>query len=294
MRKTTRRHDVPGAFSGGADNTPANTTDDVGNVGDAARKTISGGLSEPAAISGADGLDGGRGTDAGRGGRDDVDDGGNKASEIINGVVETVDVSKHPEPTIASSDLSLADIERGRSHPVQWGVFLAAVLVAIIVPYWFGRSLASHHTQRVVHFFDELTPQGVALVSWTVTVLAFTAFAMTLVYTGRWFWRVLFVVGLACEQFIGGLCLLRFDFWYATYVVYGQSAGLANAANFGIIAAGFGVAVYAVLFVGLLVLIRKDSPLNVLTRSWVSFTMFFGIELIALCIVLFGGLLAAV
>jgi hypothetical protein len=35
--------------------------------------------------------------------------------------------------------------------------------------------------------------------------------------------------------------------------MYGDSSGLANAANLGIIAAGCGVAFYAVLWVGLLV-----------------------------------------
>ena len=80
--------------------------------------------------------------------------------------------------------------------------------------------------------------------------------------------RIVFVVGLAAEQFIAGLSLLKLNFWYSTYVVYGDSAQLPNAANLGIIAAGVGVAVYAVVWVGLLILIKKDSPLNVLTRSW--------------------------
>ncbi|MFZ2596909.1 MAG: hypothetical protein WAX50_04810, partial [Bifidobacterium adolescentis] len=57
--------------------------------------------------------------------------------------------------------------------------------------------------------------------------------------------------------------------------------------------AGFGVAVYAVLWVGLLVCIKKESKLNVLTRSWASFLLFFAIELVALAVVLFGGLLAS-
>ena len=78
------------------------------------------------------------------------------------------------------------------------------------------------------------------------------------------------------------MCLLSFNFWNATYVMYGEAAGLANAANLGIIAAGFGVAVYAVLWVGLLVCIKKESKLNVLTRSWASFLLFFAIELVAL------------
>ena len=54
------------------------------------------------------------------------------------------------------------------------------------------------------------------------------------------------------------------------------------------------MAVYAVVWVGLLILIKKDSPLNVLTRSWASFILFFAIETAALLIVLFGGLLTAV
>ena len=88
--------------------------------------------------------------------------------------------------------------------------------------------------------------------------------------------------------------MLKLNFWYSTYVVYGDSARLPNAANLGIIAAGVGVAVYAVVWVGLLILIKKDSPLNVLTRSWASFILFFAIETAALLIVLFGGLLTAV
>ena len=61
---------------------------------------------------------------------------------------------------------------------------------------------------------------------------------------------------------------------YTTYVVYGESSALANAANLGIISVGIGVAVFAVLWVGLLVTIKKESPLNVLTRSWASFIFF--------------------
>ena len=45
---------------------------------------------------------------------------------------------------------------------------------------------------------------------------------------------------------------------------------------------------------GLLILIKKASPLNGLTRSWASFILFFAIETASLLIVLFGGLLTAV
>ena len=55
----------------------------------------------------------------------------NKATEVVDGVVETVDVSKHPTASIEPSDLSLADIERRKSHPVRWILFMALVLLAM-------------------------------------------------------------------------------------------------------------------------------------------------------------------
>ncbi len=202
--------------------------------------------------------------------------------------------SKHPEASIPATDLSLADIERSRSRPLQWVAYVAVVLIAIIAPYWLGRALAADHTEWVINHLTMFEPRGVALVSWAVTVVAFAGLGVAIIEARSWIWRIVFVIGLAAEQFIGGLCLLRLDFWYSTYVVYGDSSAQANAANLGIIAAGVAVAVYAVVFVGLLVLIPKESPLNVLTRSWVSFLMFFVIEVIALCVVLFGGLLTVV
>lgn len=218
----------------------------------------------------------------------------NTATEIVRGKVEHVDVSKHPEPTIPDSDLSLADIERSKSHPVQWAVFAILLLLAIIVPYGIGRDIAVRNTSDLVAAVSKLSVQGVMFISWLVTVLAFTGLGMLIVDSRRWLWRVVFVLGVIAEQFIAGMCLLRFNFWYSTYVVYGSDAPLANAANLGIMAAGAAVAVYALVFVGLLVAIRKDSPLNALTHSWASLTMFFVIEVAALCIVMFGGLLEAV
>ncbi|KAB8286676.1 teichoic acid transporter [Bifidobacterium ramosum] len=221
-------------------------------------------------------------------------DGSNEVAEIVDGRLEEVDVSKHPTPSIPESDLSLADLERRRSHPAQWIAYVAAVLVAIIAPYWVGRTLAVQRTAWLVAHMSAFDTRGLVFVSWTVTLVALTGLGMAVVESQTWLWRIVFVVGLAAEQFIAGLSLLKFDFWYSTYVVYGKAAYLANATNLGIIAAGFAVAVYAVVWVGLLVAIRKDSPLNVLTRSWASFILFFAIEAIALLVVLFGGLLTTV
>ena len=199
---------------------------------------------------------------------------GNKVTEVVDGVVEQVDVSKHPTASIEASDLSLADIERRKSHP--------------------GRFLAVKDAAWIVANLGFLDPKGVALISWTVTIMAMTGLGLMVADVKKWLWGTVFVVGLAAEQFVAGMCLLSFNFWNATYVMYGDSSGLANAANLGIIAAGCGVAVYAVLWVGLLVCIKKESKFNVLTRSWASFLLFFVIEGISLAVVLFGGLLNVV
>ena len=107
-----------------------------------------------------------------------------------------------------------------------------------------------------------------------VTLIAVSGLGLLVVDAHRRLWGAVFVIGLAAEQLIAGLRILKIDFWYATYVVYGESSALANAANLGIISVGIGVAVFAVLWVGLLVTIKKESPLNVLTRSWASFIFF--------------------
>lgn len=219
---------------------------------------------------------------------------GNKVTEVVDGVVEQVDVSKHPTASIEASDLSLADIERRKSHPGHWALFIALMLVALIVPYWWGRFLAVKDAAWIVANLGFLDPKGVALISWTVTIMVMTGLGLMVADVKKWLWGTVFVVGLAAEQFVAGMCLLSFNFWNATYVMYGDSSGLANAANLGIIAAGCGVAVYAVLWVGLLVCIKKESKFNVLTRSWASFLLFFVIEGISLAVVLFGGLLNVV
>ncbi|KFI40553.1 hypothetical protein BACT_1257 [Bifidobacterium actinocoloniiforme DSM 22766] len=200
-------------------------------------------------------------------------------------------VSAHPEATIADSEYSLADIERKRARPGRWVAFILAALLSILLPYGVGRTMAIHHTAGVLRIVSSMDPKGIALISWTVTLVAFAALGMSIIESSSWFWRIVFLLGLAAEQLIAGLCLLKFNFWYGTYVVYQQSAVLANAANLGILAGGLAVAVFAVVFVAILIGIKKDSPLNVLTHSWSALSMFFVIELAAILIVLYGGLI---
>jgi hypothetical protein len=205
--------------------------------------------------------------------------------------VKSQEVSAHPEATIGVSQYSLADIQRKQSKPVRWVFFIGAVLVSIIVPYWIGRTLAIKHTARVLQTVSVLDPRGIAVICWTVTLTSFVGIGLSIIESSSWFWRMVFTIGLAAEQFIAGLCLLKVNFWYTTYVVYQQSAVLANAANLGILAAGVGVAIFAVIFVAILIWVKKDSPWNNLTHSWSALTMFLLIEFAAIFVVLFGGLI---
>ena len=109
--------------------------------------------------------------------------------------------------------------------------------------------------------FSALSPLGFApVVSALVALVDEGDQPLLVVDAHRRLWGAVFVIGLAAEQLIAGLRILKIDFWYATYVVYGESSALANAANLGIISVGIGVAVFAVLWVGLLVTIKKESP----------------------------------
>ncbi|MFT8704594.1 hypothetical protein [Bifidobacterium aquikefiricola] len=203
-------------------------------------------------------------------------------------------MSENSNGEIPDSKLSLADIERKQSNPVGMTIFIVLILAAIIAPYGFGRYLALRHTQGLIVRLDMVETPAIAVIGWTVTVVTLIALAMCVLESKSWLWKTVLILALASEQFISGLCLLKISFWYGTYVVFGKYAYLANAANLGVIAAALGAAVFAFLFVAILVIVRKDSPLNVLTHSWSAMSLFFIIELIALSIVLFGGLLTIV
>lgn len=202
-------------------------------------------------------------------------------------------VSKHPEATIPESDVSLADIERKQSHPSRWIIAIVLLLAALIAPYWVGRSLAVDHTATIIANFGMLTSYGIALVSWGVTTMLFISLVMLLVDNHRAAWFLAFVVFLALEQLIAGISMFKLNFWNSTYVIYGAHAYIANSANLGIIASAIALAAFALVWVGLLVVVRKDSPLNVLTHVWVSFIMLLVFEVVALIILFCGGFMAA-
>lgn len=192
------------------------------------------------------------------------------------------------------ADLSMAERQRRSFKPLTWGAYVTIVLVATVVPYGIGRVIGLRQTDTLLDVLQRFDPRGIALISWLSVVVVLMSLGMAIAHPRRRRWRFVAVGAFTVEQFIGGFALLKFNFWYSTYVIYRDRAYLANAANLGIIAAAVGFAVYAVVFVAILVAIRKDSPLNVLTKGVWVMAVFMAIEVLALLVVLFGGVITLV
>lgn len=188
--------------------------------------------------------------------------------------------------------MSLAEQKRGRVKPATWIVLILLALVAMIVPYWFGRDLAMNRTDSLVAVLQLFDPRGLAIISWLSVVITFAALGGAVAGWKRRLMGVVAFVTFAIEQFLGGFSLLKGDFWYSTYVVFHDDSIYANAVNLGILSATVGLMVFAILFVAVLVLIKRNSPLNILTRGASALSLFLITELIALIVVLFGGLIA--
>ncbi len=118
--------------------------------------------------------------------------------------VELNVVSKHPDATIPESDISLADIERKRAHPLRTLCYIVLVLAALILPYWVGRTVGSQHTAWVVERFGAIDPRAITLVSWSVTVFAVLSVVMLIIDRVKALWFTLFVV-LLCSASTSGI-----------------------------------------------------------------------------------------
>lgn len=193
-----------------------------------------------------------------------------------------------------AADLSMAERQRRAAKPLKWAAYIGVLMVAIVVPYGIGRTIGLRQTDMLLGVLQRFDPRGIALIAWLSVVVTLGSIGMVIGRPHRRRWRFIAIAAFAVEQFIGGFALLKTNFWYSTYVVYRERAYLANAANLGILAGAVGFAVYAVLFVAILVLIRKDSPLNVLTKGVWVVAVFAVIEVLAILVVLFGGMLTLV
>ena len=190
--------------------------------------------------------------------------------------------------------VSLADQKRQVFRPGSWVVSIVLALVAMIVPYWMGRDLAINHTQFLINVLSRVDPRGLALISWISVVLIFASLGLAVAGWHRKPSLVMAFFAFAFEQFLGGFSLLKGDFWYSTYVVFHDQAIYANAVNLGIISAVAGFVGFAIVFVAILIFIKRTSRLNVLTRAGSALSCYLIIELAALMIVLFGGIITIV
>ena len=95
--------------------------------------------------------------------------------------------------SIPESTLSLADIERKRSHPALWLAYALLVIAAIVVPYWWGRAIAVNDTQWLLDNLSALEPRGAAFVAWTVTLIAVSGLGLLVVDAHRRLWGAVLV-----------------------------------------------------------------------------------------------------
>lgn len=190
--------------------------------------------------------------------------------------------------------MSLADQKRRLFRPGSWVVSIILAMLAMIVPYWYGRDLAINHTDALLNILSLYDPRGLALVSWMSVVATFAALGLAVAGWHRKISVIGAFLAFAFEQFLGGLSLLKGNFWYSTYVVFHDQAIYANAVNLGIIAAVAGFVAFAIIFVAILIFIKRTSPLNVLTRAGSALSCYLILELVSLFIVLFGGLITIV
>lgn len=187
--------------------------------------------------------------------------------------------------------LSLADQKKqsSLSTPAKIGIFLAIVF-DMIVPYGLARSWALTRTGQVIRIFQRVDPRGWAVLSWlSVTLLcACLGRAISAHRRAGWLWLAYF--NFFVVQLLAGVGLLKWNFWYSTWVVYDQSSVFANAIDLGLMASLFGLVVFAVVFVLLLVMVKRDSPLNILLQGWMAFSLFLVVEIAMLMIMIFGSI----
>lgn len=190
--------------------------------------------------------------------------------------------------------LSLADQEKRSAHPAALVFWTVAVLLAATVPYWFGRQLAIMRTQQAVAILTRLSMQGLALIAWIVVTAVFLAVDVAIIAATKLRRRIaggIAYILFAIEQFLAGIGLLKLNFWYSTYAVYGRFCGYANAVNIGIVSSAIGFFVFAICFVIMMLLAKRGSKLSGLLQGTSAFTAFMLVEFASVSIVLFSGLL---
>lgn len=191
----------------------------------------------------------------------------------------------------AQGGISIADVQRRRTHPVRTTIILLVALAVITIPFGVGRHFAFVHTKEVISFMTPITPSALVVLTWSITILCMLSLVQAVIESSWRLWGSIFLTFLALEQFISGVTLLGPQYWYGTAIVFGKDSVYPNACNAGILSAALCLGIFAAVYVLSLVLIKKDSKLNILTRSWSALFIFFIVEVIGLCGVIWGHII---
>ncbi len=191
--------------------------------------------------------------------------------------------------------LSLAESHHQASHPVRVVVGIVLFLIAALAPYALGRWIAVSRTDELICVYALFDPRGLALIAWMDVTLAWISLTVAVISyrhrrSGLWWTLVLFVI----EQFLAGIALLKWNFWSSTFVVFQSRAIYANAINFGILASVVAALAFGLLYIVLLLFVRPGSPADFLTSAPAALCEYLVLELAAILIVLFGGLLTMI
>lgn len=194
--------------------------------------------------------------------------------------------------TTTDEQISIADAQKKHRRSLWNYVFVSiVVLLLVTVPYGVGRHQAIYNTSQVIYVLSNFAPRGWALLSWSVMVIVITSFSLAVIESAWWTWGTVSAVFFAIQQYLSGIALFRPNYWWGTKVIFGSSDVYANGINAGIQCAVWALGVFAVTYFIALIFIPKKSKLNVLTRSWVAFIVFFIVEIGGLMIAFFGGLI---
>ncbi|WP_018143374.1 hypothetical protein [Alloscardovia criceti] len=194
--------------------------------------------------------------------------------------------------TSTYDQISIADAQRSkRIKPWKYVLVGIALLLVLTVPYGIGRHSVFSDTPWTIWFLSQFQPIGWALISWSLTVLTMLALALAVIESAWKTWGVVSYLAFAGVEYLSGLSILRVNYWWSTKVIFGSSDVYANGINAGIICAVWALGVFVAFYITTLVFVKKTSPLNILTRSWVAFCGFFLIEVGGLIVAMFGGMI---
>lgn len=194
--------------------------------------------------------------------------------------------------TATNEQISIADAQRSKkSNPWKYVVVALLVLLVVTLPYGVGRYSAVYKTTRTIWFLTQVQPIGWAIISWIMMVVTMLALALATIESAWRTWGVVAYITFACEQYLSGIAMFRPDYWWGTKVIFGSQSPYANGINAGILCSAWALGVFIVIYVIALLFIRKESRLNIFTRSWAAFAGFFIIELCGLIVAMFGGLI---